>query len=688
MSLSRVAKASLPRVLSGRVLAISAVLALGAGLVASCGGGGTTSTTSGGGGGGNGGSGSGGGGGVACAVDCSTNNAAPVCDPASGQCVECLPTSDTCIDGEYCNAGSKTCKVGCTDDKDCVTPLVCNLTTHQCSGCDTDSQCAPGSICGPAGECTAGCSSTQACPVGSECCADGCADLQTDPKHCGGCDKPCAILPNAEMACAGGMCSLFACAAGFADCNLDHADGCEWDTGVSGPCSCTPGDTMACYTGPASTQGVGVCAPGMATCDPSGAAWGPCVGETIPSFDSCNDGIDNDCNGSVDNPPDQDGDGWTFCQGDCCDTLAGCGSPTLVNPGAFEVGGNMVDDDCDGTIDNVIAGCDTGLASNSGIATDYAKALDLCAMTVEAPATPQLKRWGVISAGFSKADGTGSPPANAKSIRKGFGSGVNPLHGSSMAVLSTGVAAAQTAPNNASPAWVAFETGQDSLVSSGVPADWLAANGNNFPNAPGCPEPNGGTVAHDPVMLKLRVRAPSNANSFSVSTFFYSAEFPEWVCSPYNDFFLALLDSTFLPGAGQVANPKDKNLAFYDPPPAGGAVYPVGVNLAFGNTGLFNQCVNGPTGCSSGSVPGTISTCAGSAQLTGTGFDIGAAGCGSSNRVGGGTGWLTTGGNVKPGETIELRFVTWDTGDGVYDSVVLLDNFTWSVSASTPGTHQ
>lgn len=257
-----------------------------------------------------------------------------------------------------------------------------------------------------------------------------------------------------------------------------------------------------------------------------------------------------------------------------------------------------------------------------------------------------------------------------------------------MAVLSTGVAAAQAAPNNASPAWLAFETGQDSIVSSGVPADWLAANGNNFPNAPGCPEPNGGTVAHDPVMLKIRVRTPSNASSFSVSTFFYSAEFPEWVCSPYNDFFLTLLDSTFLPGAGQVANPKDKNLAFSDPPPAGGAVYPVGVNLAFGNTGLFSQCVNGPTGCAGGSVSGTISTCAGSAQLTGTGFDLSAAGCGSSNRVGGGTGWLTTDGNVKPGETIELRFVTWDTGDGVYDSVVLLDNFTWSVSASTPGTHQ
>ena len=534
--------------------------------------------------------------------------------------------------------------------------------------------------------------------MGSDCCTGACADFQADPLHCGGCDKPCAKVAHAAIACTAGLCALGACDAGFADCNLDHADGCEWDITANGPCTCTPGDMMACYTGPPGTQGVGACAAGTAQCNPDGAGWGPCSGQTIPAFDSCNDGIDNDCDGTADNPPDQDGDGWTACQGDCCDSsLDGCGSPVLVNPGAFEVAGNMVDDDCDGTIDNVLAGCDTGLVSNSGTAMDYAKAIDLCATTVETPATPQQKKWGVISANFFKADGTGTPPANSKSIRTGFGSGVAPLKGASIAVLSTGVAAAQTAPNNKSPNWVAFQGGQSSGVTSGVPADWLAANGNKFPNAPGCPAPQGGTTANDPVMLKLRVRAPSNANSFSVSTFFYSSEYPEWVCSPFNDFFLTLLDSQFTPGPGQVPNPTDKNLAFYDPPPAGGPVYPVGVNLAFGNTGLFSQCVNGATGCGGGAVPGTTNTCAAITQIVGTGFDITnppsqfpsePAVCGASNRVGGGTGWLTTGGNVKPGETIELRFVTWDTGDGWYDSVVLLDNFTWSVSASTPGTHQ
>jgi hypothetical protein len=415
-------------------------------------------------------------------------------------------------------------------------------------------------------------------------------------------------------------------------------------------------------------------------------------------FDACADGVDNDCDGTVDNTPDQDGDGFTKCDNDCCDSLAdGCGNPELVNPGAFEVGGNMVDDDCDGIVDNVLGTCDAGLASNSASVMDYAKAVDLCATTVESPPTLAEKKWGVISTAFYRANGAGTPATNSKSIRQGYGSGILPLLGDRIAVLSTGVAAAQAAPNNTSPNYAAFQGGQSMGTTSAVPSDWLAANGNNFPNAPGCPDPQGGTTANDPIMLKLRVRVPTNASSFSLSTYFFSTEYPEWVCSAFNDFFLALLDSTFAPGPGQSPNPADKNLAFYDPPPAGGPVYPVGVNLAFGNTGLFTQCLNGPTGCGSGAVAGNTNTCMSTAGLAGTGFHVtnppaqfpGDPGwCGSSNLAGGATGWLTTSGNVEAGETIELRFVIWDTGDPWYDSLVLLDNFQWSVSASTPGTHQ
>ena len=62
------------------------------------------------------------------------------------------------------------------------------------------------------------------------------------------------------------------------------------------------------------------------------------------------------------------------------------------------------------------------------------------------------------------------------------------------------------------------------------------------------------------------------------------------------------------------------------------------------------------------------------------------AGCTGSTLDGGGTGWLETSGNVVGGETITLRIAIWDTSDAIYDSIVLLDNFQWSVEASDPGT--
>ena len=157
-------------------------------------------------------------------------------------------------------------------------------------------------------------------------------------------------------------------------------------------------------------------------------------------------------------------------------------------------------------------------------------------------------------------------------------------------------------------------------------------------------------------MLKVRVRVPTNAQSFSVSAKFFSSEFPEWVCSSFNDFFVVLLNSAYngLPG-----NPSDKNIAKYT---TGNNVYPVGANLAHGNTGLFTECVNGTTGCSA--TPGTINTCTGTSGLTGTGFDLAdPSNCDGANRlVGGATAWLTVKGNVVPGETMDLRFAIWDTG--------------------------
>ena len=445
--------------------------------------------------------------------------------------------------------------------------------------------------------------------------------------------------------------------------------------------ACAPGTVEGCYNGPQNTLGVGTCQGGMRTCTDQGL-WTACEGEILPAAELCGNALDDNCSGVADEDEDLDGDSFTTCGGDCCDNPnQGCAMPALVNPGAFEAAGNMVDDDCDGQIDNAIAAtCDSGLASNSNAALDYARAMDLCQ-------TSTNQEWGVVSAQLLLASGAGAPQAQQRAIRPSFG-GTTVQTGAAFTVLSTGAAAAvgQTAP-----AYVDFQAANALGTSSAFPADFLAAHGGTLPNAPNCPAPTG-TTANDPIMLQMQIRTPTNAKSFSFKLNFLSSEYPEWTCSPFNDFFVVLLDSTF---AGTPANPADKNLAFYKN--ASNQVFPVGVNLAAGDTGLFTQCTNGATGCATGSgaVAGTISTCTSTAELVGTGFDTANPApkfandpgfCGANNQLGGGTGWLTVSGNVVGGETITLRIALWDTSDGFYDSVAIVDDFRWSVEASQPGT--
>ena len=450
------------------------------------------------------------------------------------------------------------------------------------------------------------------------------------------------------------------------------------------PAVCNPGDVQSCYSGALGTAGVGPCLAGNQTCGGDGQ-WKPCVDEVLPKPEVCGNGIDENCNGTPDEDVDADGDGFTTCGGDCCDsTSEGCATPALVNAGSFEAPGNMVDDDCDGTVDNAVAAnCDAGLTSNSANALDYAKAIELCQT-----ATATDKKWGVLSARFTLPSGTGTPNANQRSIRPAFG-GTQVQGGGSFVVLSTGNAAAV---GQANPPYAAFQGGQVIGTTSSMPTDWVTANNNNLPNAPGCPAPTGGLTARDPVMLELVVRVPTNAKSFKLSTNFFSSEYPEWTCSPFNDFFVVLLTSAW---NGQPANPADKNLATYTS--ATMQKYPVGVNLAYGNTGLFTQCQNGQTGCAtnSGAIAGNITTCTSTAGLAGTGMDVGNPApqfandpgyCGTNNQSGGGTGWLVTQGNVVGGETITLRIAIWDTSDGYYDSVSIVDKFEWSVEVSQPGT--
>ncbi|MBW3563151.1 MAG: S8 family serine peptidase [Acidobacteria bacterium] len=103
-------------------------------------------------------------------------------------------------------------------------------------------------------------------------------------------------------------------------------------------------------------DGDGYCA--SDDCDDNDASVNPGASEV------CGDNIDNDCDGSVDEGcstcTDADGDGWCAEDGDCDDSNAG------VNPGETEVCGDGIDNDCDGSVDE---GCSTDGISLS--ATGY-----------------------------------------------------------------------------------------------------------------------------------------------------------------------------------------------------------------------------------------------------------------------------------------------------------------------------
>ena len=157
-------------------------------------------------------------------------------------------------------------------------------------------------------------------------CSGQMVDLTSDPKNCGTCGSACAQ----DLGCTQGVCSAE---------------------------SCNPGDSRMCYDGGDGTEGVGPCKGGNQTCPASGV-WGDCVGEVVPVPEICGNGIDDDCNGEVDEDVDADGDGYTTCGGDCCDNPNLCSNPAMVNPGAYDVPGDGVDNDCDGLIDDDPAPCD------------------------------------------------------------------------------------------------------------------------------------------------------------------------------------------------------------------------------------------------------------------------------------------------------------------------------------------
>jgi hypothetical protein len=257
------------------------------------------------------------------------------------------------------------------------------------------------------------------------------------------------------------------------------------------------------------------------------------------------------------------------------------------------------------------------------------------------------KDWGVVSAKWVLADGQPPPAGYLQQFHLGhgilpaFGNIVSPRHGEAMLVLSSGTA---RGPNDIGYQDVSgFGKGYQSGHPVGFPKE-----------SPSCPGSITGTP-NDSTGLEVTLRTPANAHGITFDFDFYTYEWPNYVCSQYNDFFVALL-SPFPVGQN------DGNISFDS------MGNPVSVNNAF-----LEVCGcpgNPPSACFAGGK--TFQCSLGNLELIGTGFGFDT---GFEDHAA--TSWLATQAPIEPQSEIEVLWSVYDSGDGALDSTALIDNFRW-----------
>ena len=360
---------------------------------------------------------------------------------------------------------------------------------------------------------------------------------------------------------------------------------------------------------------------------------------------------------------------------------SGGGTAPGTDPGSFSDdggGGGGGGGTTSGPVDTTPP-CDTGLAIDDGQAASFAKAIGICT-------TAAGQGFGLVSATYSKAFGSSAPPhAGQWGLLPKFGNVIKPREGATLGALSTGYAREYDNPqgtHDTAPSASCDWSGLPGSCPVGNASDFVNSSptgplqGTNYPTAvapPGFPQsgsscPQGDSV-NDMIDVKLVLKAPMDATGFRFDFDFYSSEWPNFVCSTYNDAFIAYLTSA--DKTDNISLDSNKN--------------PIAINNNF-----LNRCTAGaPLGCNrtdgnSPDAPVSTSTCTGgAAELDGTGYaTLAQTLCGNgadvSATLGGATGWLSTEAAIKPGEQFTLELIIWDAGDGILDSTVLIDHFRWT----------
>ncbi len=204
-------------------------------------------------------------------------------------------------------------------------------------------------------------------------------DTTTDPDHCGGCGASC-LFANAQPECIDSACTLAVCLPGFGDANGVSGDGCECEESAGGGEVCDGVDNdcdgeldEGFGVGDDCEVGVGACLrEGALVCDDDVAACDTIPGD--PAVEICN-GVDDDCDGNTDEDFDADGDGAAVCpdgcEGDACPAEDCAPDDPDRHPGALDVCDDGIDQNCDGRD----APCDAPAGRITAMALDDGRGL-------------------------------------------------------------------------------------------------------------------------------------------------------------------------------------------------------------------------------------------------------------------------------------------------------------------------
>jgi len=237
----------------------------------------------------------------------------------------------------------------------------CNCEDDDCDGIVDDGDLCDKQKTGRS--CLASCECGCSLPTPDWCDTAGkCVDTLSDPNHCGFCGKSCLDeLANTKTAlCEVGNCCPTSCVTGYADCDKECFNGCEFKitdevcNGEDDNCNGAIDEKFPGQGEPCDSQEVGVCTPGKWVCQDGLKVCKPNIAPGSKA-ETCN-GLDDDCNGVADDGLENMGPCVAVgYKGICAEGIKSCkaGSPECL-PGTAHLTDdicNSKDDDCDGSVD-------------------------------------------------------------------------------------------------------------------------------------------------------------------------------------------------------------------------------------------------------------------------------------------------------------------------------------------------